>query len=503
MLHYSLLDDPFITVQTTGGVIGATLPDILDLLDQDAVLGFEALQPHQQQPWYTFLVQLKALAEVRAGNAPSREQLLALSRGSESAWALVADDAARPAFMQPPIPGGSPERAGYKPDLISPDGLDVLVTAKNHDLKMQRIRRPRPEHWLYALLTLQTMEGFLGAGNYGIVRMNGGFGNRPFLGVSGGLSWGSRFQRDVRVLAEARPRLADRYDLHGAALLWLEPWPGDPQSARPLHTCDPWFIEICRRIRLALKDEHVFGWRATSGAARIQAPEALYGQTGDPWTPIDKARAKALTLGEGGFDYRMLDRLLFSGDFERPPAMAFRPEERSGAFLTARALVRGQGKTEGLHHRTVPIGSGVVSLFSNDTEREKLARRSRERVVQASEVQKNLLFPALAALLTSGREKKADGARLSSWTDAFNRAIDAVFFDRLWQAVELSQEQAARQWQQTLWDTALRVFEQAEAGLPVASIHYWRARTKARGILFGKRASMLPLLTTQPPETDV
>jgi CRISPR system Cascade subunit CasA len=49
-----------------------------------------------------------------------------------------------------------------------------------------------PEHWFYALLTLQTMQGFLGAGNYGISRMNGGFASRPSVGLAPSDRWGMR-----------------------------------------------------------------------------------------------------------------------------------------------------------------------------------------------------------------------------------------------------------------------------------------------------------------------
>ncbi|MDZ7717617.1 MAG: hypothetical protein U5K72_02205 [Balneolaceae bacterium] len=125
--------------------------------------------------------------------------------------------------MQPPIPEGSLKEAGYSSDIQTPDELDMLVTSKNHDLKGNRILRPDPEHWLFALLTLQTMEGFLGRGNYGIVRMNGGFGNRPLVGLSPEKSWGKRFLRDVTVLLKNRSGLLNLYTSNGQTLLWLPP----------------------------------------------------------------------------------------------------------------------------------------------------------------------------------------------------------------------------------------------------------------------------------------
>ena len=55
----------------------------------------------------------------------------------------------------------------------------MLVTSKNHDLKSAVAVQAGVDDWIFALITLQTMEGFGGAGNYGISRMNGGLGSRP------------------------------------------------------------------------------------------------------------------------------------------------------------------------------------------------------------------------------------------------------------------------------------------------------------------------------------
>src|SRR5699024_6080767 len=132
-----------------------------------------------------------------------------------------------------------------KSDIETPDELDMLVTSKNHDVKGNRILNPQPQHWLFALLTLQTMEGIMGRGNYGIIRMNSGYGNRPFVGVSPALAWGGRFQRDLQVLLHHRNNLIEMYDPDGHSLLWISPWDGDKKSGIPLKSCDPFFVEIC------------------------------------------------------------------------------------------------------------------------------------------------------------------------------------------------------------------------------------------------------------------
>ena len=77
------------------------------------------------------------------------------------------------------------------------DALDMLVTSKNHDLKAARIHHAHADDWLFALISLQTQEGFLGSGNYGVSRMNGGFASRPGVGVAMVGAWGQRWQSDI------------------------------------------------------------------------------------------------------------------------------------------------------------------------------------------------------------------------------------------------------------------------------------------------------------------
>lgn len=512
-MQFSLLDDPLIRVRHADGrVASRSLPQVLDALHGDDVLAFEALQPHQHQAWYSFLVQLAAMAVTRetGGDTPPeptgwRTALVGLADDSEAAWHLVVKDLARPAFMQPPVPEGSLEEAGYKADIETPDQLDVLVTSKNHDVKRKRILHPRPEHWFYALLTLQTMEGFLGRGNYGIVRMNGGFGNRPAVGLASGLSWGQRFRRDVNVLSVERGTFAGRYDLDaGHTLLWIEPWDGAKTSGIPLAECDPYFLEICRRIRLLRREQEVTCWRANTRGQRVAAPTDWSGDSGDPWTPVDKTDAKALTVGEAGFAYDLLQQILFGGEYASPITLEFRESEAQGAYLIARALARGQGKTNGLHHRIIPIPQEVTGrLFRQSTEREALAERSAMRVRLAADVQRKVLYPAIAALLSSGRDEKVDWQKVQPWTQAFERAVDARFFESLWASVHLDEEAARGEWERLLFTEAEAQFEGAEGGTPIAAIHRWRAVSEARSIFYARARDVLPHAFRAENSTDI
>ncbi len=492
MMH-SLLDDALVRVRLPDETVqGQSLPQILHRLAQDNIVSFEALQPHQQQAWHSFLVQLAAMAVAReAGGAmPSspaawRDALVGLAGGDEAAWQWVVEDLSRPAFLQPPVPEGSLDDAGYKADVPTPDQLDVLITSKSHDVKARRIRHPEPEHWIYALVTLQTMEGFLGRGNYGIVRMNGGFGNRPLVGLATDLSWGRRFRRDVDVLRSEREVLAERYRLDGHALLWVEPWDGAKDSAIPLDGCDPYFIEICRRIRFRQDGDALVCCRANTKGQRVDAPDSLHGDSGDPWTPIEKSSGKALTLSGSGFTYDRLQEILFEGEYARPPVLQFQETDGGHVYLVARALVRGQGKTEGLHHRIIPVPKSASNWLQKKSRREQLAQRARDRVERVDDVRRSVLYPAIGTLLGGGDTDAIDFDDVAPWLDAFDRAVDARFFEALWASVDLSDREAREQWETLLWEEAQRQFDDAEDHAPQTATRYWRARSGARSIFHG------------------
>ncbi|NBC26642.1 MAG: type I-E CRISPR-associated protein Cse1/CasA [Bacteroidetes bacterium] len=510
-MNYSLLDDPVITVRFQDGQTSKTnLPEIFSGLMADSVVSFEALQPHQQQPWYSFLVQLAAMAVAREnkGDIPTeperwRELLVSLAGGSEAAWHLVVADPSKPAFMQPPIPEGSLEEAGYSSDIQTPDDLDMLVTSKNHDVKGNRILRPEPQHWLFALLTLQTMEGFLGRGNYGIIRMNGGFGNRPFVGLSNRISWDERFKRDLNVLLKNRPDLLNMYATDGYALLWLPFWDGSKTSGIPISSCDPFFIEICRRIRFQLSDGNMTCFRTNTKASRISAPDDLNGRTEDPWTPIEKKGVKALTLGESGFTYELIQQLLLGEEYSTPQALEFQEDEQHGAFLISQAMVRGQGKTDGLHRRIIPVPPKISSqLFGNTSTKETLAKRAKQRISLTYDVQRKVLWPSISSLLSSGSGNKVDYEKVAPWINRFDSTIDQRFFEALWVSVEMDQEEARQQWSAILFEEAEKIYKEAERSTPITQLRRYRAISKARGMFYGQAKKVLEVAGNEKPITQ-
>jgi len=515
---FSLVSDPLLTVRKESGTITqVSLPAVLSLLAKDDIVSFEALQTHQKQAWHCFLVQLAAIALSHAGRneIPTETSdwnhlLLALTSEEENPWCLVVEDVSKPAFMQSPVPEGSLDEANYKTSADTPDSLDVLVTAKNHDVKMHRISHPKPEHWIYSLVTLQTMEGYLGKGNYGIVRMNGGFASRPLVGITPALEWPIRFNEDLNVLLGARPHLIEDYGYQasGLALLWLQPWDGTKDACIPLADCDPLFIEICRRVRFIWDKEEIHCLSGNTNAARIALPDDFKGVTGDPWTPVRKKDEKALTVGRNGFSYELIKEVLLTGEYASPVCMSLSHNKNQASFLVATVLVRGQGKTEGFHHRVVPVPPKAMSLLASPTQREKLGTRSEDRVTKANDVANRVLRPTLYVLISgktgslSAKQRSNLAAAAQRWLRAFDRSVDDVFFEDLWESLNCEQQVADKTWQGRLRDFASREFVNAKRSCAHPSIAKYRVLSAAESIFNAGIRRELPALFDENDKED-
>jgi CRISPR system Cascade subunit CasA len=465
-LHYSLLDEAFIRYRNTDGQTEQVgLPQLFVALTQDHVRDFPALRPHQRHAWHAFLVQVAALALVRAAAAEPfeteqewRTALLALtsSEPDGAAWCLVTP-AVRPALLQAPVPEGRID--GWKSRSYAPDELDMLITSKNHDLKSARMRRCRPEDWLFALVSLQTQEGFLGSGNYGISRMNGGFASRPGVGVT-------------KTLLATRIRTAEIHGLsvdEGIALLWLVPWDG--VASLSFASLDPHYIEICRRVRLQVGGDGLHAIGTGTKAARVAAKE-FNGVTGDPWTPADIAAAKALTITGDGFQYKLLAELLVGSN--RPAAAQDlgqgHPDERLS--LIAQCIARGQGKTERYHERRIPILPKIRALLLGG-QQPALARVAGQRIAAIAEVRK-LLWVALAVLFNNGKtDASSDDStkdKASRFARPFEQTEDLRFFDDLNAEIEADDDGAQR---------AEAVLRGAFDAGPRSSVQRYRAQSAA------------------------
>lgn len=489
-----MIDDPLIPLDLTDGGRSTTLPGVLAALARDEVEGFPGLLAHQRHGWFLFLAQLGAIALHRAGldRAPEdeaawRSLLLALTEGELGPWRLIVPDLGRPAFLQPPIGKGSLD--GYALLATEPDGIDVLVTAKAHDVKPWRIGAAEPHHWLYALLTLQTMQGYSGKMNYGIARMNGGFASRPLVELTASRRWGQRFRRALRIARESRQTILEQHPdyYHGdVALLWLQDW--STECSLSLRDLDPFFIEICRRVRLVQgPDGRIQAWGRNSDVPRVAAKDAL-GNLGDPWIPVSND-GKALTVGAGGFGYELVVKLLDDGSYQTTPSLRVLPADPSeGLWLHLAVLVRGQGETQGLHERWLLVpGKIVANARGRPLPTIHLGEIGKLMIDDAGRA-RSALRAALAIYLQGGPEKP-------DWRDERSREpavildqrIDReLFFQHFWDLAALVEDEPAyeerlKRWRMALGHLVGEVFEDATAALPAPENR--RERAFAKGSL--------------------
>lgn len=517
---HDLLHDPLIGVRAAAtGERRVNLPELLAALSAGEVEGYTGLRAHQADPWHVFLVQLAASVQARhptdtLPNDPAywREGLLDLAEGKSSAWHLVVEDVTQPAFLQHPWTSWDAEAVDYGVKVVrgqtvyeakatTPDELDVLVTSKNHDVKMARVRRDQTEAWIYALLLLQTTSGFLGQGNYGIVRMNGGFASRSIISWTTSRHPSERFRHEVRVIHGLRDSTVSThgYAQRGTVLTWLSPWQRSNHQFY-LKDLEPWFIEAARPVRLVSSATgQAIALGATSKVRQIGPKTLENGDIGDPWTPIntsDKKKGRsALTLSADGFTPQRITDLLFKQGFELTPLQTPQLGEGPGWFM-ASCLVRGQGTTEGFHRIELPVPPKVRLALFSAASRETLAHLAQALLTDAKAVQ-GALATALA-VLTEGGPEQADFDRVKSWLDTarkeFLRRWETGYFPTLWRGAEEDHDTVRSAWQQQLVDAAQAVLDEATERLPLPANRTWRALTQAQRALRGMlRKSGLPL----------
>jgi CRISPR system Cascade subunit CasA len=469
-----------------------SLPAVLAALSRGEVVDFPGLRPHQREPWHAFTVQVATLAmlgvcadfnklETESAWLAALVDLTPDYPGGEP-WSLVVDDWTKPALLQPPIKGAA-NKKDYSPSFHAADGLDLLVTSKNHDLKQERMVNGTEEHWLYALVALQTGEGFLGRGNYGISRMNGGFGSRMFLRVRPDTTFSDGFQRDVLELLRVYVDMPDTR----SGLVWITPWDGTQSiSFSSLH---PLYIDTCRRIRLSAADGHITGHVATSTCARIEAGQ-LKGITGDPWAPIKPDGSSSITASAMGFGHRQMAKVLDPQETSRPPlAQILGSDADKDLVLSVTSLVRGQGKTEGFHTRSIHISKVIRGRLGRpdillDTMGATAVRRSGEASEMGSRLRRALIYLYQGAPENIRFDDKSAIKKVNPWEQSFNANVDAEFFgDTFWREMEGTTCPHRMDWRKRLADMARDTFQEAAAEAPRTEVKRIRAQAKARNML--------------------
>ncbi len=530
----NILTEPLIRMDTAGAGVEVSLPEIFAALMQDEVNTFPALRPHQRHAWHAFLVQLGVMALRRAGRGEPPEnaaEWVALIRGltpdypDDEPWQVVVNDITEPAFMQPPASADKAdtyERAeeDKKNILPTPDKLDMLVTSKNHDLKSEVATEASVDAWLFALITLQTTSAQNGRGNYSVSRLKSAYSGRPAFSLTPSLRPGAHARRDIIALLE---RMDDLSLTNGdIGLLWTIPWDGTKAEKLPLVELAPYYIEVCRRVRLRLgTDGKLSGLKANSDATRIEA-EKIKGRTGDPWTPINTTKGEALNIGPKGFTYDLVKKYLISADWEHPVLLKPTPSEQHSPEtmqLVARSLkcnTRKQGMTEGYHERIIPIRSKArtAMLRRNSAQAQELGDLAQERIEQIGTV-KSIVRRAIATFAARGEGDKTSSEHrtlANPWSDRLDAIVDARFFDDLQTEFEADNDDKRKRIRKA-WlmnrkdgviDHARRILQDATATLPCPAIHRYRARVKAEGLFEGRlrRPKGLPFLFDEANKED-
>ena len=155
--------------------------------------------------------------------------------------------------------------------------------------------------------------------------------------------------------------------------------------------------------------------------------------------------------------------------------------------------MRGQGKTEGLHHRSLPVPAKVRIALGRAEERGRAGRLARARVEIVETVRRHALRPALCVLLQGAPSKpNFQDDRPRRWTEALDRAVDEIFFERLWRDLEIDEPVASSRWAAEVVELAGRQLEEAIRGAPIPAARYYRAVAAAQRVFRGAARKAFP-----------
>ncbi len=491
-MAHDLLSDPVLSWRDSKRQVRQTsLPGILEVLAAGDLVDFPRVRAHQFDAWCMFLTQLAAIAlhrgelvEPRVPEDQWRSLLLRLTSSEHEPWSLVVDDLAKPAFMQPPVPEG---RIDDWRSSEHPDNIDVVLTSKGHDVKASLVSQDDVESWIAALVTLQTMQGYSGGGGgyKGIARMNKGYGSRPRVGLSRDRTIATRFNRDVLVSLEIWDDLIVRHGFsnEGLGLTWMAPWDGvDSLHAASLA---PHFIEVCRRVRMEQLEGRLTCRFTTSRVSRC-LPEVETGDIGDPWIPVRRQDKCALTISERGFDYKLLCEMLFD-TYEEAQAQRDRPGDTDTMLLLASAMARGQGKTEGLHRRVLPLTPLIRRRLGQPEQRASLGQRARRNIERARDMRSKVLYPAL--------KKLARGEEVPP--DTLDARVNERFFDALFSSVDEPDEVAGPAWEELLRGAAWAELQRAINRACIPSERWYEKVSDAEAMFHGCLRKRFPTLAEE------
>lgn len=496
-----LLTDPVFHVTTTGGHRAVSLPDLLTLLGDDAIESIDHIQRHQQDAFYVFLASLAAMAIARFPHHADpnpwiqppdfwRDRLRRLADPwGDTAWQLIQDDWSIPAFLQPPLTdSGSPIVMNDDTLIIhSPDSLDYIRSAQNHEIKNQRGYTAPIDQWIYSLISLQTFANYRGRGHHGNFRA---VGARNVIEVTRSLRFGLRWQDAVRRLLTYRDEyiasfLTDSPSL--IPLLWLVPWKNDhsePQDSHasqiPATLLDPLAIEVCRRVRLRRTDKGYEAIELTSQHKRVNSQTVH----NDPWNPLkygkntDTPNAFVLRNSQG-FTASILSQLIFAQGGWHPAAMQIPcPDWPDGdLWFTASAVAYDSQKHQsaGYHNVAIRIPHTVVNdIFGGTASQASWGALSQSLINRAGDIHQ-ILEQTLtqAAPHKAGQSQSGTLSQYAAYVkqacERFTKSWEAQFFDFLWQCDPHDANPQIAQWVQQLHHQAQHIVEETIQRVPIST----------------------------------
>lgn len=466
----SVLDDPvFRVILVDGQAERLTLPGLLAALAGDRVASLPGVRVHQAHTVHMFLAHLVSIAGPDNGTEEGAWRAALLSVCDDpKAWQIIPADGEY-GFMQPARPA---DKVSKKIE-FSVSGIDLLADlAKAHSFKPESSAPQEDDVWIWQLVTVQTGAGFPGVSNFGCFRMNGGYGSRSLWAVYD-QSWGPgrRVFEDARLMLEMMPAVIEEigFSADGLKLMWLAPWPeGEALSAGDL---DYRVIEICRRINFARNSEGAIHAkvgnsnrpRTTLAETEKKNENPMKGYCGDIWAPVAIKERKAITMTGSGLSYDIVTRYACPpGDGNIRPSAASRRRVHDPVLVIA-GVANGQGKTEGLHLREIPLPQEKEGQCFDLTDDNSI-KAANKMVEEAGKV---VTLIRQAVREYSG--KNVNGGFVDRIAARLSERIDDVFFEHFAEQAS-GKEDSHRNWVRFLFWSAEAILEDIFATAPVKEV---------------------------------
>ena len=162
-------------------------------------------------------------------------------------------------------------------------------------------------------------------------------------------------------------------------------------------------------------------------------------------------------------------------------------------------MVRGQGKTEGYHERTIPVRHKLKTamLRRNSADLDNIGAISQARISDVGKAQR-ILSHAIQIFAARGEQDRISPEhreRARIWLNRLDEIVDATFFDDLQDEFETAPDHRnaiRHRWllndedRSGIINHARSLLYEAEDSLPCPSIHYYKARENAEGLFEGR-----------------